>query len=206
MLNIYASESNPKQVQDMIKRIARMAEYREPLMYSHIERMRGYTSVIASAIGLTKQAAEMICISSQLHDVGKIGLPDEIIMKSDKLSPYEMEVMKRHPSIGAELLKDSPSVILQAGALIAFTHHERWDGSGYPRGISKEDIPLSGRICGVCDVFDALITKRSYKTDISFDDAVQLIKEEAGRLFDPRVVEVFVENKEQILKVYNSLA
>jgi putative two-component system response regulator len=157
------SETDNRALLDVIRRMASLAQYREGGIRNHLERVRGYCYVIARGMGLSNQEAEIISLASQLHDVGEAAIPDEVLSKSGELSPADWERVKMHPARGAELLQGSPSVIVQAGEIMALTHHERWDGSGYPRGLSGEDIPLSGRICAVADVFDALTTPRPYK-------------------------------------------
>jgi putative two-component system response regulator len=190
-----------REMLDVIQRMASLAEYREPDIQSHLERVRGYCSVFARGLGLETQDVEIISYASQLHDVGEICIPDSVLQKSGKLTPYEWDLVKRHPIVGAEILKGAPSVILQAGEIIALTHHERWDGSGYPYRRKGEAIPLSGRICALADIFDALTTKRPYKDEISVDEAFQLILDNDGILFDPGLVKVFIENFDEICRI-----
>jgi len=181
--------------------MAALAEYGEPGIHHHLERIRGYCYVLARGMDFPMQDAEVISYASQLHDIGEIGIPDTLLMKSGKLSPYEWEQVKRHPILGAEILRGSPSVVLQMGETIALTHHERWDGSGYPYGIKGEEIPVPGRICALADIFDALTTRRSYKAEIPVAEAHQLILDNSGVLFDPTLVQAFSENFEEIVKV-----
>ncbi len=186
---------------DAIRRMAYIAEYRKSNTLSHLERIRGYCYVIADGLGLSSTEAKLISFASQLHDIGEVALPDGLHNRAGQLNPYEWEQVKRHPIIGADLLKDSPSPLLQMGGIIALTHHERWDGSGYPRGLKGEDIPLGGRICTLADVFDALTTKRPYKAEISIEDALAIIQESNGQFFDPNIVRVFVDRIDDIKKI-----
>lgn len=188
-----------KDVVDIVRRMSALAEYREPGIKNHLERIRGYCHVIARGLDLSPQEAEIVANASQLHDIGEIGIPDALLNKAGKLAPYEWEVVKRHPIIGAEILRGSPSILLQAGEIIALSHHERWNGTGYPYGLEGEDIPLSGRICALADIFDALTTKRPYKDEIPVDEAYDLVLESSGVLFDPQVVQVFRDNFDELL-------
>ena len=197
----YATEVLNREVLDVVRRMSALAEYREPGIKNHLERIRGYCMVVARGLDLSVQEVEVIANASQLHDIGEIGIPDAILTKAGKLSPYEWEVVKRHPVIGAEILRGSPSTLLQAGEIIALSHHERWDGSGYPYGLKGEDIPLSGRICAMADIFDALTTKRPYKDEVSVEEAYDLILESSGVLFDPQLVTVLKDHFDEFLVI-----
>ena len=197
-----SEEGKDKELLDIVKRMASIAEYNEPDSIYHRERVKGYCYVLARGMGLPAQEADVFAYASLLHDIGKVGIPEAIIFKSSDLLPKEWELVKQHPVIGAEILKGSSSTLLQMGEIIALTHHERWNGSGYPRGLKGEDIPLIGRIFAVADVFDALTTKRPYKPEITIDDATTLLKESAGILFDPKVIAVFLESSNEIIKMY----
>jgi putative two-component system response regulator len=201
MIKMHTSELGQKEVIDTIRRLAHMAEYREPGTLNHLERMRGYCYILARGAGLAGRDAEVIAHASQLHDVGKVGIPEEITFKAGNLTPYDWEVIQRHAQVGADILRGASSTIMQAGEIICLTHHERWDGSGYPRGLRGEEIPLSGRIVAIADVFDALTTKRNYKPQISPEEALQLINEASGQLFDPELVKVFNDHFDEILRV-----
>jgi len=181
--------------------MAVLAEFGEPGIQHHLERIRGYCYALARGMDFEMQDAEVISYASMLHDIGEIGIPDTLLMKAGKLSPYEMEQIKRHPIIGAEILRGSPSLVLQMGETIALTHHERWDGSGYPYGIKGEQIPVPGRICSLADIFDALTTRRPYKDEIPVAEAYQLILDNSGVLFDSVLVQAFSENFDEIVKV-----
>ncbi len=177
--------------QDVIERLARAIEYRDSETGMHIIRMSHYSSCLATEIGLTMKECEILLTAAPLHDIGKIGIPDSILLKQGKLTAEEWIIMKSHTTIGAELLSGSTSQFLTTAKEIALSHHEKWDGSGYPRQLSKKDIPLIGRICGICDVFDALTTARPYKKAWSFNDAMEEIHIQKGVHFDPHMVDAF---------------
>lgn len=200
-MSVYVTESLNKEMIDAVRRMAYIAEYRKANTLSHLERIRGYCFVIASGLGYSTSEAKLISYASQLHDVGEISLPEAVLLRSGQLTPYDWELVKRHPIIGADILKDSPSLVLQTAELIALTHHERWDGSGYPRGLKGEDLPISGRICALADVFDALTTKRSYKAEIPVENAFRIIEEASGQFFDPQVVSIFMANYDEIVRI-----
>lgn len=200
-MNTVLTDVINREALDFTRRMATMAEYRKTGIKQHLERIKGYCLVIARAVDLSPAEVEIIAYASQLHDIGTIGIPEAITIKTGDLADYEWELVKRHPIIGAEILHGSPSPLLQAGEIIALTHHERWDGSGYPYGVKGEEIPLSGRICALADVFDALTTPRSYKQEISADAALQLITDSSGQLFDPYLVDAFEDNFREIVKV-----
>ena len=189
---------------EAIQRMAIIAEYREKNIAQHIERIHLYTKIIAQGMGLRTKDVEIISIASQLHDIGKVGIPEALFLNPSKISAAEMELIKKHTFIGAEILHGSQSPGLQVGETIALTHHERWDGSGYPKGLSGEDIPISGRICAIADVFDALTTPRSYKAEISIQEALALIQKSSGVMFDPVLVSVFSENFSEIIRTYQN--
>lgn len=200
MLNKYTLNTAGKEEIDIIHRMARLAEYRKGGDDRHIDRIRGYTNILARGLELGSGEVEVISYASQLHDIGEVSLPDSVLAKSGQLSPSEWELVRQHPQVGAEILRGSPSLVIQAAEIIALTHHERWDGSGYPRALQGEAIPLSGRICALADVFDALTTKRAYKDETPVEEAVDLIKDASGQLFDPRVVGVFLDKLDDIIR------
>ena len=154
---------------EVVRRLALAAESRDGDTGQHIERMSRLCERLALAIGWTPTEAELLRHAAALHDVGKIGIPDRVLLKPGKLDPAERTVMETHAAKGARLLADSRSDLLQLAEVIARTHHERWDGSGYPAGLSGEDIPLAGRICAICDVYDALVSPRPYKDPWAVD-------------------------------------
>jgi cyclic di-GMP phosphodiesterase len=186
---------------EIIHRLGLAAEYRDNETGFHIIRMSRMSQILALAYGMSQEEADIILHASPMHDVGKIGIPDRILLKAGKLNPEEWEIMKIHTSLGFKMLDNHPSRLLMKAKEIAITHHENWDGTGYPLGLKGEQIPLSGRICSIADVFDALTSDRPYKIAWSIDDSLNRIKEEKGKKLDPDLVDVFVENPD----VYISL-
>jgi putative two-component system response regulator len=173
--------------------LALAAESRDEETGEHIDRISERCYEMAKALGMSENEAELLRHASVLHDVGKIGIPDRILLKPGKLDPDEWEIMKTHAEVGASILAGSSSPFLQAAEEIARTHHERWDGSGYPSGLAGEEIPLSGRICAICDVYDALLSERPYKRAWPPAEALAEIRKQSGSHFDPGLVEVFLE-------------
>jgi putative two-component system response regulator len=176
---------------EIIERLALAAEYRDDATGEHTQRVGRTSALIARGLGLPQETVELIHRAAPLHDVGKLGVSDSILLKPGKLTPDEFEVMKFHVTIGSEILTGSRSPLLQIGAEIARTHHEHWDGDGYLIGLKGEGIPIEGRIVAVADVFDALTHKRPYKDAWPIEQALAEIRTLSGRQFDPRVVEVF---------------
>jgi response regulator RpfG family c-di-GMP phosphodiesterase len=177
---------------EVIQRLGQAVESRDEETGDHIGRMSELCHRLALAAGMDPEEAEVLRHASAMHDVGKIAIPDRILRKPGPLSADEWTIMQRHTTIGADLLAGSRSPLVQMGEVIARTHHERWDGSGYPAGLAGEDIPLVGRICAVCDVFDALISVRPYKPAWTVDEALAEIADQSGRHFDPRLVELLL--------------
>jgi len=187
--------------QELIFRISRAAEFRDPETGAHIQRMAHYSLLIAAALGMDENTQKLILEAAPMHDVGKIGIPDYILLKPARLTEAEFELMKQHARMGYELLQGSGSGILRAGAEIALSHHEKFDGSGYPQGLAGEDIPLFGRIVAVADVFDALTSERPYKKAWSLEEAAKFLKEGRGQHFDPTCVDAFLASWDQMLQV-----
>lgn len=187
---------------EVIHRLALAAEIRDPQARGHIARMSRYSAMIAARIGMTEADREMVYQASLLHDMGKIAIPDRILQKPGPLLPEEMEIMRKHSGYGAELLGGSGWDFMRAASTIARTHHERWDGTGYPDGLSGTGIPLVGRICAVADVFDALTMERAYKKAWSVDDAAAEIGRQSGRAFDPDVARAFLSILPDIQRVH----
>lgn len=183
---------------DMVHRLARAAEYRDGTTGMHIIRVSHYAACLASQAGLKGEEGEMISVASALHDIGKVAIPDKILQKSTRLTKKEEEILKTHALIGAKLLSGGNAGVLRMAEEIALTHHERWDGSGYPKGLKGEHIPLAGRICGLCNFFDDLTGERPSRKAWSVDKAVGEIKREAGAALDPRLVACFLEILPQI--------
>lgn len=186
---------------DTIRRLAIAAEYRDEGTAAHIMRMSNYAGVLAKGLKLPPGKVEIVLQASPMHDVGKIGIPDGILLKKGKLETKEWEIMRQHTVIGSRILKDSSSEFLQAGEVIAASHHEKWEGGGYPYGLSGEKIPLYGRICAVADVFDALTTKRPYKRAFTNEEAYEILKKGKGTHFDPNVIDVFFDRLDNILAI-----
>jgi len=198
---MFTSDSGQKELFDAVQRMAYMAEYREENIQGHLERIRGYTFVLARGLGLQQKEVQIISTASQLHDIGKIGLPEALRLKQGDYTNADLEAIRKHTVIGSEILKDSPSVYLQAGESIALNHHERWDGSGYPNGSRGDQIPLGGRMTALADVFDALTTLRPYRHEISIEDARQMLIDASGLLFDPQLVQVFSDDFGEIQRI-----
>lgn len=186
---------------DTIFRLSVAAEYKDDDTAVHIHRMSRYSAILAEGLGLSTNEVEGIRFASPMHDIGKLGVPDSILMKPAKLTPLEFKEMQNHTVFGAKILENAKAELLRISEVIALTHHEKWDGSGYPRGLKGESIPLSGRIVALADVFDALTTKRCYKPAFSLEESLKIIREGTGRHFDPKVVQAFNDNIEKILAV-----
>ena len=196
-----ATEEILDREREMITRLSRAAEFRDPETGAHIQRMSNYSRLIAQEIGLPHSEQELILRAAPMHDVGKIAIRDDILLKPGKLDEAEFAIMKTHAEKGYELLSGSASSLLDIAALIARTHHEKFDGSGYPRGLAGEDIPLYGRIVAVADVFDALTTERPYKKAWEIEHAVRFLEEGAGSHFDPACVSAFIARLEDALAI-----
>ena len=186
---------------ETIRRLSIAAEYKDDDTAAHIHRMSRYAAVIARGLDLPQSEVEIISHASLMHDVGKIGIPDSILFKPEELNTSEWDIMRGHTTIGARILAGSTSKVMQAGKIIALSHHEKWDGSGYPAGLKGEKIPLWGRICCVADVYDALISDRPYKTAFSNEKALQIIKEDSGTHFDPRIIDAFVNHIDMVMQI-----
>lgn len=184
-----------------IHRLVLAAEYKDEDTGDHIKRMSRYSALIAEKLGLSAKEVQNIRYAAPMHDVGEIGIPDSILIKPGKLTDEEFDIIKTHTTIGAKILAGSKSEILQTAGKIALFHHEKWNGKGYPRGLSGDTIPLAARIVGLVDVFDALTSKRPYKRPFPVEFALDIIKKERGQHFDPDVVDVFFENMDEILKI-----
>jgi putative two-component system response regulator len=177
----------------VVQRLGKAAEYRDEETGNHILRMSHTCALLAHTIGWSEDGCDLILNASPMHDIGKIGIPDAIMLKPGKFEPHEWEIMKTHAAIGAKLLDGDDSILMNMAREIALTHHEKWDGSGYPNGLAGEAIPQAGRIAALADVFDALTSVRPYKKAWTVEAAVDLIKENRGKHFDPELVEVFLQ-------------
>lgn len=190
---------------ETLLRLAKAGEYRDEETGGHILRMANFSRLIAERLGLSKDECQVIEIAAPMHDIGKIGIPDGILLKPGKLNAEEFRSMQNHARIGYEILKDSPSQYLQMGAIIAYGHHEKFNGQGYPNGLAGEAIPLPARIVAVADVFDALTSKRPYKRAWSVQDAVEYLQAEQGRHFDPACVQAFLTQLDKVLHIREQL-
>ncbi len=175
---------------EIIRRLGRAAEYKDNETGLHVIRMSHYSRLIAEALSEDEEWVDLVFNAAPMHDIGKIGIPDSILLKKGRLNEDEWHIMRQHPAYGAEIIGEHDFPLLRMARDIALTHHEKWNGSGYPNGLAGEAIPLAGRIIAVADVFDALTTERPYKQAWSVEDAVQLIDEEAGTHFDPQLVPI----------------
>ena len=187
---------------EIIQRLGRIGEFRDGDTGLHIKRMSYSSYLLALECGFTEQRAKEILLASPMHDIGKIGIPDNILLKEDKLNKSEWEIMKTHTTIGAEMLDHPDSRLLKLAALIAENHHEKWDGTGYPKGLEKSHIPIEARIVSLCDVFDALTSERPYKKAWSNEETLALIQDESGKQFDPDLVDKFISIVPRIVE-YN---
>lgn len=198
-----ATEEIRTREKETLMRLARAGEHKDYDTAMHLQRMSLYSRAIAEAIGLDEEEAEVVELAAPLHDIGKIGIPDSILLKKGALDDQELKLMRKHPVIGYEILQDSPSKYLQKGSEIALAHHERFDGTGYPYALKGHDIPLSARIVALADVFDALTSVRPYKPAWSIDSALQYISDESGKHFDPDLVAVMLAMRPTLEKIYN---
>lgn len=184
--------------EEIVHRLARVVEFRDSDTGGHVERMSRYSMLIAGALGWSADRCRELWLAAALHDVGKVAVPDAILLKPGPLDAEERRIMQRHCQAGFDMLTGSDSTLLNLAAEIALTHHERYDGGGYPSGRRGAGIPLAGRIVAVADVFDALTSARVYKDAIGFPDAVQIIREGRGSQFDPEVVDAFLRRVEAV--------
>ena len=182
--------------------LGKLAEYKDPETASHVSRVAHYSKLLARECGLDKEDQELLFYASPFHDLGKIGIEDKILLKPGKLDYDEFEIMKTHATIGYDILQDSQSEYLQAGAIIALNHHEKYDGSGYPKNLRGEEIHIFGRIVAVADVFDALTSIRPYKRAWSFDEAIIFLEKESAKHFDPIIVTHFINKIDEVKKIY----
>ncbi len=199
--SVEAQRETKKANIETIHRLVVAAEYKDEDTANHIMRMSSYCEILAKSLHIPPGDIELVHLASPLHDVGKIGTPDNILFKPGKHTAEEFEIMKQHTVFGGRILNNSTSKLLQAGEVIALSHHEKWDGSGYPKGLAGKDIPLWGRICAVADVFDALSSKRPYKEAFSKEKTLEIMKESRGKHFEPKLMDLFLENIDKVLVV-----
>jgi putative two-component system response regulator len=184
--------------EETVRRLSRAVEYRDEETGGHTERMSAYSALLAGKLGLD---VESIRIASPMHDVGKVALPDNLLLRPGALDDEERAEMERHTWIGYQILAGSGSALLELGATIALTHHEKWDGTGYPRQLSGSAIPMEGQVAAVADVFDALTSDRPYRRAFSLDETIRIMRGERSKHFDPRLVDLFFENVDQLLEI-----
>lgn len=189
---------------EIIHTLAETGELRSKETGFHVKRVAEYTYMLARLYGMEEKEAAMLKLASPLHDIGKIAIPDAILLKPGKLTAEERKEMENHTTLGYEMLKHSERRLLRAASIVAREHHEKWNGEGYPRGLSGEDIHLYGRITAIADVFDALSNKRVYKDAWTFEDIMNLFEREKGVHFEPRLIDLFVENLDQALEIFNT--
>ena len=200
-LSLVRADALQKTQLEIIHRLGRAAEYKDNETGLHVIRMSNYSRLLALAAGLSEESADRLYEAAPMHDVGKIGIPDHILLKPGPLDEAEWAIMRKHPAIGAEIIGEHESELLQDARVIALTHHEKWDGSGYPNRLRGKEIPLIGRIIAVVDVFDALTTVRPYKKAWTVDDALAYMQRESGRHFDPELVRLFMTVLPGILEI-----
>ena len=186
---------------ETVERLARAIEVRDSETGGHVDRMARISGVLALGLGLGEEQAELISVAAPMHDVGKIGIADEILLQPGALSDAERSEMEKHTTIGHELLSGSDSDLLRLASSIALTHHERWDGGGYPRGLAGEEIPIEGRIVAVADVFDALLSDRPYRPAMDLDKTLEILREGRGSHFDERIVDHLLERVDEMLRL-----
>ena len=185
---------------ETLHRLAVAGEYKDVATGSNLQKMGRLSRLLAEYLGMPDQQCEILEIAAPMHDIGKIGIPDNVLLKASSLTEEEMAVMKRHSEMGYDILKDSPSPYMQMGAMIALHHHEKFDGSGYPKGLRGAEIPLEARIATVADVFDALTSKRPYKHAWELQDVIEHMTRQKGSHFDPDIIDILIEKLDEILE------
>jgi two-component system response regulator RpfG len=199
------TEEIQKRERETLLRLAKAGEYRDEGTGNHVLRIARYSRLLAEVLGLCPRDCDDIELAAPMHDIGKIGIPDSILLKEGPLNDREMAIIRTHPQIGHDILKESQSRYINLGAEIALTHHEKYDGSGYPNGLAGDEIPIAGRIVAVVDVFDALTSDRPYKEAWPLEDAVSYICKVSGSHMDPKVVNAFIDNLDRVRSIYEEL-
>ena len=199
--NLYLNKEIIDTQKELIETLGETVERRSKEASHHVRRVANISYELAIKYGLSQEEAVLIRNASPMHDVGKIGIPDSILLKAGKLDDEEMKVMKTHAQIGRDILAHSKKDVLKAASIIAYEHHEKWDGSGYPNALKGEEIHIYGRITALADVFDALLHKRCYKEPWSLNDTLDLIKEQRAKHFDPKLVDILFENIDVFKKI-----
>lgn len=200
-LSLVDVEELKKSRLEVIQRLGRASEYKDNETGMHVMRMSHYSRVIAEAYGFSKADTNNLFSAAPMHDIGKIGIPDSIMLKPGKLTEEEFSIMKRHPEIGAEILGESDSGLIALAKVVSLTHHEKWDGSGYPNQLKGENIPIEGRIVALADVFDALTSVRPYKDEWPVEKAMEFIHSQKGKHFDPELVDCLEQQLDKILDI-----
>jgi putative two-component system response regulator len=192
--------------EETIQRLAIAAEFRDSSTAQHIHRMSHYCELLARKAGLSPERCDLIRTASPMHDIGKIGTPDHVLLKPGKFTHDEFSVIAQHAEIGYRILSGSDAELLNVAAVIAYTHHERYDGTGYPRGLKGEAIPIEGRIASIADAFDALTTKRVYKPAFELTHAIELMLKHRGQHFDPELLDIFVASMDEVTRIHDRYA
>ncbi|MDE2592599.1 MAG: two-component system response regulator [Burkholderiales bacterium] len=187
--------------QQIVRRLGRASEFKDNETGNHVIRMSHIARLIAQQAGLGPESVQLLFQTAAMHDVGKIGIPDQILLKPGPLTDEERKVVQTHPQIGADIIGKHDNELLATARVIALTHHERWDGTGYPQGLKGDQIPLMGRIVAIADVFDALVNKRPYKEALPVSQALAIMAEERGKLFDPHLLDCFFQQQFEVLKI-----
>lgn len=201
----FATSEVRERERETLLRLAKAGEFRDEETFNHVLRVKRYTKLIALDLGYPEEEAEVVGLAATLHDIGKVGIPDGILLKTGRYTESERMLMQQHTRLGHNILKDSPSKYLQMGAVIALNHHENFGGTGYPSGLAGDDIPMAARIVAVADVFDALTSRRPYKRPWSLEAAFDYLNEQSGEQFDPVCVEIFQANRVKVVTVHNEL-
>ena len=191
---------------ETLSKLAKAGEFRDRTTGNHVVRMAKYSQLIGATLGIAPETVHLLEVAAPMHDIGKIGVPDAILLKPGPLTPEEDAVMKTHPRIGYDILKGSPSKYLSMGAIIALGHHEKFDGSGYPNGLHGEDIPIVARIVAIADVFDALVSERPYKQAWTVDKAIAYLETQKNKHFDPRCIEAFLSSVDKVREIHQEYA
>jgi len=194
-------DENEREIIEVVYRLSRATEYREEDTSPHLHRMSHGAAALARALNLETKTVQNLFYAAPMHDVGKVGIPDRILLKPTKLVDWEWKIMKQHTTLGKRILEDSDVEILNVAEIVAYTHHERWDGTGYPQGLSGDDIPIEGRIISIVDVFDNLTSQRPYKDPVSVQEALETIQHGIGTQFDPKVADCFFRIQDQLATI-----
>src|SRR5690349_14333299 len=192
--------------EETIQRLAIAAEFRDSATAQHIQRMSHYCELLARRSGLSAERCDLIRTASPMHDIGKIGTPDQVLLKPGKFTQEEFDVIAQHAEIGYKILSGSDAELLKVAAIIAYTHHERFDGTGYPRNLKGDAIPIEGRIASIADAFDALTTQRVYKPAFEISHAIELMLKHRGEHFDPELLDVFVSSADELTRIHDQYA